>query len=101
MRRIVMDESAEQRQNRLGLAGLRAICDTAQAFVLLAAACIIEGRDDDDRKRRAFVSELALEIEAGHPAKVDIEQQSDRRRLRRRREELLSGRVGGGGVSPG
>ena len=46
-RRVVLNEAAEEREDRLSLAGLPKICDASKTFGLLAAAGVIKRRYDD------------------------------------------------------
>jgi hypothetical protein len=62
----------------LGFAGLAQISDTSKPFGLFAAARIIKRRDNDDGNRRSLVPQSPLKVEAGHPAKVYVEEETYR-----------------------
>jgi hypothetical protein len=96
-----VNKAAKYSENRFNVAGLAQMGDASKAFGLFPAAGIVKRRNHNHRNRRPFVSQPALRVEAGHPAEVHIQQQSDWGRRPRRGQKLFGGPIDCGLVSPG
>jgi hypothetical protein len=55
---------------------LAEIGDATCGLGLLAAVGFVVGRDEDDGRARAGSSEASVELDAGHPAQLDIQDQA-------------------------